>query len=100
MARRVELHEEADLDAADAFETYFARSPRTARRFLTELDRVITVAAELPEMFQRIDDAPDFRKARLHRYPYSVVFKVSDDVLSVVAVAHQRRHADYWRART
>jgi plasmid stabilization system protein ParE len=99
MALVVSLHDAADLEVGEAFETYFGRSPKAARRFIIELDRVIGMASELPDMFQEIPDSPPFRRALLRRYPYAVVFAVQGDVLRVVAVAHLRRSPNYWKSR-
>jgi toxin ParE1/3/4 len=39
------------------------------------------------------------RRLVLPRFPYNLVYEVHDDLLLIVAVAHQRRHPDYWRRR-
>lgn len=31
--------------------------------------------------------------------PYNLVYEIHDDLLLIVAVAHQRRHPDYWGGR-
>jgi hypothetical protein len=36
---------------------------------------------------------------RLHRFPYLVVYRMTDDEVFVVAVAHHRRRVDYWADR-
>lgn len=40
-----------------------------------------------------------FRHARVPRSHYRVVFYVADDVLKVVAIAHERRRPLYWADR-
>lgn len=39
------------------------------------------------------------RKLRLGRFPYSLVYRVTGQLITVVAVAHQSRQPGYWRAR-
>jgi plasmid stabilization system protein ParE len=39
------------------------------------------------------------RRLVLPRFPYNLVYEVHDDLLLIIAVAHQRRHPDYWRRR-
>ena len=39
------------------------------------------------------------RKARVHRFPYSVMYSVVDNEIRVLAVAHERRRPYYWGAR-
>ena len=41
----------------------------------------------------------DIRRARVHRFPYDLVYRVRDNSLLVVAVMHQRRKPDYWKSR-
>jgi hypothetical protein len=33
------------------------------------------------------------------RYPISLVYRVRDSEIQVIAVAHGRRHPEYWRSR-
>ena len=40
-----------------------------------------------------------FRRARVKRFPYVVVFEVRPDEILVVAVAHASRRPGYWRRR-
>ena len=44
-------------------------------------------------------DAGQTRKLRLGKFPYSLVYRVSDDVITVLAVAHQSRKPGYWQGR-
>jgi plasmid stabilization system protein ParE len=39
------------------------------------------------------------RKARVHRFPYSVLYSVVGDRIRVLAVAHDRRRPYYWSDR-
>jgi hypothetical protein len=44
-----------------------------------------------------VDD--DLRKFVLQRFPFSLIYSLSPDVLRVEVVAHQSRRPDYWRSR-
>jgi hypothetical protein len=39
------------------------------------------------------------RRVRLDRFPYSIVYRRSADVLVIIALAHHRRRPAYWRGR-
>jgi plasmid stabilization system protein ParE len=39
------------------------------------------------------------RQLRVNRFPYNVVYRVRDDDVYVVAVAHTSRRPDYWKHR-
>jgi plasmid stabilization system protein ParE len=40
------------------------------------------------------------RELRVTRFPYKVVYRVRDDDIYVVAVAHTSRRPGYWKSRT
>ena len=44
-------------------------------------------------------DAGQFRKLRLGKFPYSLVYRVQGEVITVIAMAHQSREPGYWRRR-
>jgi len=39
------------------------------------------------------------RRVLVQRFPYQVVYRVSDDEIVVVAIAHPKRRPGYWRKR-
>jgi plasmid stabilization system protein ParE len=39
------------------------------------------------------------RQVRLHKYPYVIVYAVSDDEIRVVAIAHEKQMPLYWASR-
>lgn len=43
--------------------------------------------------------APEIRRCRLRRSPYSVVYTVEIGEILILAIAHQHRKPDYWRDR-
>ena len=94
---RVELHPKALIEARAAFEWYRERSFSAAAAFLAEIDVAINEIAASPERW------PGFlhqtRRFLQHRFPFSVVYRVTDATIQVVAFAHARRRPGYWRER-
>ena len=94
---RLELFEDAASEIEDDRAWYRERSESAEAGFLRELDHAI----------QQVTDAPaqwPIYLAGTHRYvfptyPYSLVYFVEDDVIRVVAVAHDKRRPGYWRKR-
>jgi toxin ParE1/3/4 len=39
------------------------------------------------------------RQLRVNRFPYNVAYRIRDDDIYVVAVAHTSRRPDYWKHR-
>lgn len=65
--------------------------------------RLVTVSLEEhADALPIAHDSPpseDVRQARVHRFPYRLVFFVDGSFVRVVAVAHLRRRPGYWRHR-
>ena len=88
----------AQADYEEALAWYQARSVRAADGF----------EAAVAQGVQRISDQPDFyalidkrhRRCLLKHYPYSLLYRVEGSGVVVVAVAHSRRSAKYWKGRT
>ena len=94
----VEFHPEAQTDYLSALSWYQSRSPRTAARFETEMERMLNLIASSPEMFPPYD--PEHRFVVLRRFPYSVIYQTLPGKVYVIAVAHSNRLARYWQGRT
>jgi plasmid stabilization system protein ParE len=93
----VDFHPRAVADAKEARRWYAQRSPEAARRFVSELKRVVEQIATTPERWP--PHLYGTRFYRLRRFPYIVVYRRIPDTVQVVAVAHGRRKPGYWRKR-
>lgn len=40
-----------------------------------------------------------YRKSRLKKFPFKVIYRVEKEEIIIVAVAHDRRVDDYWKSR-
>jgi plasmid stabilization system protein ParE len=84
---------EIELDRA----WYRERSESAEAAFLRELDHAIQQvtdgAAQWPQYLAGT------RRYVFPTYPYSLVYFVEDNVIRVVAVAHDKRRPGYWRKR-
>ena len=87
----------ATKDYEDACVWYQARSERAADRFEEAVERALDDIVEAPERWPSCD-----RRHRYHllrKYPYSIVYRLVDETVVVVAVAHARRRSGYWKGR-
>ncbi|MBI3945353.1 MAG: type II toxin-antitoxin system RelE/ParE family toxin [Armatimonadetes bacterium] len=94
---RVDLHPEAVAEASAAYEWYRERSAAAAEGFASELEHALARILEAPAGW-----SPHLHGTRRHvmrHYPYQVVYRVREDAIEVVAVAHCRRKPGYWRHR-
>lgn len=93
----LELHPEAVTEARAARAWYAVRSPSAAAAFIAELDHAILQITEATNRWPSYLHGT--RRYLLRRFPFSVVYRVSESKIHVVAVAHARRRPAYWRER-
>ncbi len=94
---RVDFHPAALSEAEEAQAWYAERSLIAAASFLRELSVAVRRAAEAPRRYPSGPAAT--RRVVLDRYPFTVVYRPTDDGIMVIAVAHQRRRPNYWKSR-
>ena len=94
---RLEFHPEAEREFIEAAAYYERQVPGLGERFGAEVRRVTDLLLVHPELGTVVD--PDLRRFVLRRFPYTLIYSVSTEVLRVEVVAHQRRRPDYWRSR-
>jgi toxin ParE1/3/4 len=91
------FHPEAEAEADEAFEHYWTKSTAAAFGFDEELRKAYRTLSIHP-----LTCAPYLhgtRRAFLHRYPYSVVFRERLHDIQVIAIAHAKRRPGYWARR-
>ncbi len=93
----VEVLPEAEAEAREAFLWYFDRSPIVADAFRDELlnaiDSLKVTAANWPQ------DTDETRRYHLRHFPYTVMYEVIGEKVTILAIAHQRRRPGYWQDR-
>lgn len=94
---KLEFQPEAELELIEAAAYYELRVPGLGWRFEAEVRRAIDLLLERPQIGAEAD--PVLRKLVLIRFPYTLYYSVTGDVLRIEVVAHQRRRPGYWRHR-
>lgn len=92
-----EFHPEAQQELFEAALRYSMDVPGLGHRFGDEVSRVIQLLLESPDLGSRVDDA--LRHFVLRRFPYSVVYAATADLVYIVAIAHGSREPGYWQPR-
>lgn len=95
--RSAELHPEAIAEARAAYRWYAEQNPSAAIAFMTELDHAISEIETSPERWPV--HLHGTRKFLFRRFPYAVIYRITERDLQVIAVAHGRRRPGYWRSR-
>lgn len=82
----------ARRDFDESFDWYAARRTRAAQRFVAAVDAALTSLANDPMRFVSPDGVH-------HEFPFRIVYRVVDDGVLIVAVAHAKRRPRYGRDR-
>jgi plasmid stabilization system protein ParE len=88
------FHPEARAEMRESFEFYEARLGGLGLRFLSAVERISTH----PEAGAPL--ASEFRKRIVSGFPYNIIYRVWEDYIYLVAVAHHHRRPGYWRDRS
>lgn len=72
-------------------------NPTLGDDFIAEFERSVALLRQYPQIGSPWRGA--LRRLPIRRFPYSIVYFQSGDVLRIVAVAHQKRKPGYWRGR-
>ena len=85
-------HPLVDCDVEEAALWYHQHDPAVALRFVDEVRLAMREAAKQPLRFP--ERFIEVRRIRLHRFPYSVFFRIRADTVQVLAVLHGARDVD------
>lgn len=89
----------ADSDVAETFAWYEAARPQLGEEFLGDLRRALDLVVAHPKSCPEVHRG--LRRALLHRFPYSLYYRVIEvgEIVEVRACVHQSRHPRVWRRR-
>lgn len=95
--RVLEFHPEAQEEARGAREWYAERSLIAARAFLSEFISSVETVYENPERWPQY--LAGTRRYFFPQFPFSLIYRVTEEGVQVVALAHHRRKPGYWAQR-
>jgi plasmid stabilization system protein ParE len=87
----------ARADLRGAYEWYFERNPEAAASFIREIEAALAGISDKPLMWPSYVEGT--RRCVLRRFPFSIIYRVKDANILVVAFAHGRRRPGYWSNR-
>ena len=94
---KLEFHPAAELELIEAATYYEELVPGLGWRFEAEVRQAVDLLLQRPTIGAEADAI--LRKFVLVRFPYTLFYSVTNDVLRIEVVAHQRRRPGYWRDR-
>jgi plasmid stabilization system protein ParE len=91
------LHPAAEQEAVEAIHWIRSDDPYQAELFVEALENAILRARKQHQLFPCFDDG--FRKVRVGKFTYAVVFRVVSREVQILAVMHLHRKPGYWKER-
>lgn len=99
MVYSYKLLPEAAEDLDNALDWYKIQGGiQLQKRFFNAYQKVRKRMVKFPEASSPFFDI--YRKTRLKKFPFKVIYRIEKDAIIVVAVAHDRRSVDYWKDRS
>ncbi len=97
MSRRVRLTAAAEHDLEDAAQWYRQEAPHVASSFRIAVREALLRIGDNPLLCAVVHR--DLRRAIVHRFPYSILYRMQGEDALVVAIVHQARDPRVWRRR-
>jgi hypothetical protein len=92
------FHPEAAMEYAEQVAHYKSLRETLGGRYHAAVKATILKACMAPGRY-RIELAPDIRQIRVEGFPYSVIFRESNENIQILGIAHHRRRPLYWSNR-
>lgn len=88
----------AEIELDEALTHYLDKGGRVvAERFLAQVQGLLDLIVAHPELGHV--DSHELRRFGLKHFPFDLVYRVDDEQVTVVALAHHRRRPRYWAQR-
>lgn len=97
MTRPVSFRPRAQNAIDRAARWYGQRNPQARTRFRNAIETTVASIAENPYRFERA--GPRLRRALLRRFPYKLLFAVSNEAIVITDCVHQHRKPERWMGR-
>lgn len=88
----------ARRELKEAVHYYNAHRAGLGGEFRDEVWETVERIKKFPETWYPLSDS--IHRCQTNRFPYGLIYAVSDGEILIIAVAHNRRAPEYWRPRT
>jgi toxin ParE1/3/4 len=92
MRHRYEAEAERELEQGAEISQY-------PMKFLRDIENAIGLILSQPKIGQAAGLRGRVREYFLRRLPYSIVYRIDEGFITIVAVAHAKRRRGYWKDR-
>ena len=94
---KIEFLPPAKSELDDAVKYYNLQAKGLGDRYKQEAKETINRISVFPTAWQEVK--PEIRRCIMHKFPYNIYYSIQDDIILILAIAHQHRKPDYWIGR-
>lgn len=94
---KIALSRVAQRELTDAFRYYEHEQHGLGDRFLDDIEHARQLIAQLPHAWHPL--GLSLRRCVLRHFPYGLIYRIHNERIEIVAVAHHHRQPEYWRDR-
>lgn len=98
MAYDLFVRQEAETDIKEGFDYYESCRDNLGYDFLLCIEESFEKIQRNPSGFKTV--YRNIRRTFVRRFPFGIYFVISDNNVSILAVAHVRRNPSHWQKRT
>jgi plasmid stabilization system protein ParE len=91
---KFKIIEPAEIELDDAFDYYEYELPGLGQKFLDEFKNGINRILTHPYAWSPLQK--NVRKCILKKFPFNIVYAIEENLIIILAVAHQHREPYYW----
>lgn len=89
----------AEVELVEAAAWYEARQGGLGAELIVEVDVKVEILRSAPQQFPVWEHHRAFNRALIERFPYALLFRFTDDLVFIFALAHTSRQPGYWLNR-
>ncbi|HEX9973145.1 MAG TPA: type II toxin-antitoxin system RelE/ParE family toxin [bacterium] len=91
------FHPSAKVELNEAIDYYECRQAGLGEEFAKEVYSAIHRVRQYPEAWPEF--SVNTRRCLIRRFPYGVIYQISDNEIVIIAIMHLKREPFYWKNR-
>lgn len=95
---KISYHKKARNELAKAGCFYSSKSLELGSRFFETFDLAVANIWQFPYRFPKVEH--DLRRCLLHKFPFGICYRIENNTIRILAIAHTSRHPNYWKKRS
>ena len=91
------FHPQAQKELWEAIDWYISVNQKVARNFEVQINQQLKRIQDTPQHFPLVFKM--IRRAKVNKFPYSILFETLDENTYILAVFHESRNPSIWKSR-